>query len=863
MNISRKRSAVINEAHSREAPFLRYQDALSNPWWPEASSPQSMSHVSCASGENGLGSEYESILPISSNFLQGFASGDIHSVQASQQAAATTGTSQEPKSHPPLPRDPRWPMQKRTLITSPKVAHRTMNGQVSRPSAAACPQAANSRTHSGTRRLFRNRAPHYNQTSLATPKSSLYGLNDQLALNSTKSGIANFFARIYMDSLEHLLSCWAADSACPYIMSTKSFRSQKTPHLIQEPNPFGRPQVRFHELVRHLDSKLLPLRGSMNATEATTARKALQKTVMAFASQWPSYIHSDCLVQIPTGTTSEASSLEWRSGDNADTNSLRQGSQEQHRILQESLWHDARKDIQASSGFYSFSAIFAHIIFSMIQPPPSVVPPGNATFAAAANKRGIYRPSSLLQSNDCTIYLDIALRHLYSWNRTITRLHTGGADTTTGTSTVNLPELTEGDKDAFSLVYWLGIMCDTTSAALNNRPVTIVDEDCTVLLKFEDIILPSQTMSSVERPTNDRMPLSQSYHTHLSDMWRLELFQRRAQDHAKIGLHWPCSLADAAIILRDSCPIKVLLFRHVTYLQSMTCRQTLPNQVEDTIERALEIRRSWDATYGCFINDCMQDHHNLPARMQSWYILLGAHWSLGLLLMANAIEDIDSMGRQAVLQPRLGDQTSVIADLRISSAYKIAKLAQISCSASTSIPCHSIDHGFVFSDGAFITEPWTDILVRALAGAASVFLTLLDSECADNAALALIETEACLTAVNHINNAQDCISGLQKLASKSEMARQLSMELSSRLQPLLDVDNLNDHTTRYDGYVNEDIPPDGCSLFDDIENSDSDQADVLASLGLPTGYSGASVAGHTGLSNYIDNSADSTFSYTI
>merc|ERR1711939_215061 len=108
---------------------------------------------------------------------------------------------------------------------------------------------------------------------------------------------------------------------------------------------------------------------------------------------------------------------------------------------------------------------------------------------------------------------------------------------------------------------------------------------------------------------------------------------------------WPCSFDEAALILQEAIPVKVLMFRKVGQLQTLAYRRNAPSKLEKCIEEALEVYQHWNATYGQFMLDCVAQHNQLPPHVQSWYVILDGHWHYGCLLLADKISQTDKEDR--------------------------------------------------------------------------------------------------------------------------------------------------------------------------------------------------------------------------
>jgi hypothetical protein len=209
--------------------------------------------------------------------------------------------------------------------------------------------------------------------------------------------------------------------------------------------------------------------------------------------------------------------------------------------------------------------------------------------------------------------------------------------------------------------------------------------------------------------------------------------------------------------LADAAPIKVLLFRKVTRIQTLLLRHAPRERLEDGIKDALYVYRYWNAVYGPFILDCIASHDLLPARIQSWYICLTGHWHLAVLLLADIIQTIDD---QLGLESHYGGGTSrLITGLRQRSTQAVADLARCSCPREDA---SFLDAGYHFAmnQGAILTEPWTQVLIRVFTKAGALLLA--------DATISEFRTDR--VRKEALQRSDDCIEALWYLGRKSDMA---------------------------------------------------------------------------------------------
>lgn len=176
------------------------------------------------------------------------------------------------------------------------------------------------------------------------------------------------------------------------------------------------------------------------------------------------------------------------------------------------------------------------------------------------------------------------------------------------------------------------------------------------------------------------------------------------------GLRLP--LADEVIAqeLIDAAPVKVLLYRKVTRLQSLIARDVEGETIQDAVEDSLMVCRHWDRLYHPLFTDCIRNHLSLSARIQSWYVCLLGHWLLATLLLADLVECVDQQASRSEFESWARAKTREARHIRSASVRMISDLA------NASTPRHD-DYGelvnfhHAVSEGALLTEPVSIISV--------------------------------------------------------------------------------------------------------------------------------------------------------
>lgn len=573
---------------------------------------------------------------------------------------------------------------------------------------------------------------------------------------------------------------------------------------------------RICERVCQLDKAASSLRTrALTKAEDKAAGLALKKSILAFATQW--------------ANSSSRSAAEF--SDEPLLPGLDLGGStsppEFDRSMQETFWNEARDALRDTVEIESFRVIFAHIIFSLTQKPLDIeemfrelkIKGQNSPFGRDRDNSldgsdyHSFSPNSKTQtstsartnfSNDSPdhaileqilglggppVFLETALRQIFSFRCKLERMEArakikrkrdGLNDMYAGSSPLS-PE----DRQTFDLLFWLGIMFDTLSSAMNMRPLVVSDED-------SDVHQPSQFDKNISGPefavqsvpiqinvTQNSVPSVGAKDSKLWDDFLLKK-EKTAQQEQPIT-RWPCSYDIAAATLCDAAPIKVLLYRKVTRLQTLVSRRVGSHHLELAISDALSIHNYWNTLYGPFMNDCILNHENLPARVQSWYIILCGHWHLAEFLLADTIKEIDEeeLGLEIGLRKRTDN--CLVENIKRQNAYIMSDLGRASCPrTSDSFPRSRQFHDAV-NKGALLTEPWTEVLVRSFTRAGSILVDLLPTASAvRQSGQQQHDFDEIKTRCSH------CIEALWHLGKKSDIALLAYKALSDNLEDKVD-----------------------------------------------------------------------------
>ncbi|KAL2065968.1 hypothetical protein VTL71DRAFT_3638 [Oculimacula yallundae] len=600
---------------------------------------------------------------------------------------------------------------------------------------------------------------------------SPFSISDNLATFTNQSLMTENLMKVYHDSMENALSCWLTERTCPYgdQAVTSHGASSINTSMLREWGPDW--SNRICRQVINIDRKLAVMQDRpLTRLEDKAASNALNLAIMAFATQWSQSSERSRAKFQPMHTVNDHVAHEFTPP-----------TMEFDRIMQETMWAQARRAIQDATHIESSRVVLAHIVFALTQRPldvnqysPSTRPEtkkafsrGSHTMSSPESKdtldssseatdreehsRLIGEIEDVIEQDGSPVFLEQGLRQIHALRCKV--------DSTSA-------QLTQEDRKTVDLLYWLGIMFDTLSAAMHKRPLVVSDEDSDIHrenphspdLQRQHDRQNSQSSVTEQQNIPSRLMLAPS-----SKLWSSFFFQEQAPRNSALPIRWPCSYQAAATTLADAAPIKVLLFRKITKIQTLISRHLHGEQLEEAIEDALKVHKYWNAFYGPFMLDCVAHHDQLPARIQSWYICLTGHWYLAVLLLADIIHLIDSE-RQLSLesQRRWRKSCGLVTALRQCTAHAVAELARCACPREdASFPDAGGFH-FALNQGALLTEPWTQVMIRVFAKAGALLLAdatpsqyKVDAEKPYEQALVQIES---------------CVEALWYLGRKSDMA---------------------------------------------------------------------------------------------
>ncbi|KAF2796030.1 hypothetical protein K505DRAFT_301013 [Melanomma pulvis-pyrius CBS 109.77] len=599
--------------------------------------------------------------------------------------------------------------------------------------------------------------------------------------------LAESLLKIYHDSFENALTCWLTERTCPYSKGSE----------LSLANDSGPDWNRIYHRVFRLDRLASPIRGRhLTCSENQAATRAINMAIFSFSTQWAqSSPRSKAKYPFHNDGSDDSSNIFDSNGD-VETPSA---STDFDRTLQISAWHEANAALKNAAEIESFRVVLAQIVFSMTQrpvdmPEESTEEPEelsgqlsdsptrmeedySASTPSQSENTGVGECEDLMSKLDLTIEGDGPPTHLEQGLRLIhslrSRMKLRG--------TVNKPSsrcakqsrqspnrLDATDRATVDLLFWLGIMFDTLSSAMHKRPLVVSDEDSDIYANE-----PRPTINGARnRELLQKTALSSTNKT--DGLWDDYLFARQRKRVQGVTIRWPCSYEQAASLLCDAAPVKVLLFRKVTRIQTLLSRNAHGETLERAIKAALDVYDHWGKLYAPFIRDCTENHDSLPPRVQAWYICLTGHWHLATLLLADLLEIIDGSELSAEPQRHARISTDFVARFRETNCHGLSDLARCASPRENASFPTSRDFHFAVNEGALMTEPWTAVMIRAFAKAGVV---LLETEASFPS-----DISESLHQEDNFRRANDCVKALWYLGRKSDMARSAAKILGEALK---------------------------------------------------------------------------------
>ncbi|KAF2035411.1 hypothetical protein EK21DRAFT_53859 [Setomelanomma holmii] len=571
--------------------------------------------------------------------------------------------------------------------------------------------------HKPSRRFEPASSPHVAQASFDLSSSTERILGE----NSSRSAMTTGLLRIYHDSLENALSCWLTEHNCPYSLRKIVPPMREAHNALQEWGSSW--SNRMYNRVVDLDRAYATVRTrTLTADEDRAVSKALNMSVVAFASQW---------AQAGERSTTRPANSAYSTNEFPQSNPF-------ERSMQESLWHQTSQLLHQAAAIDSFRVVFALIIFSLVQQPLDMARPAPNTNSSSMSYE---RFQAIVQDEETPLFLEIALRQILAQRRKLERMEHENAQRKDNS---RLDPLREEDRATFNLLYWLGVMFDTLSAAICQRAVVVDDDDCE---------LPQPDHFAVLGADQD-------------EVWGDLFIRSGIVQSDPEATRWPCSYNLAASTLSSAAPVKVLLFRRVGHLQALLSRKASAVKIESAVKSAFHVYNHWHRRYNPFMLDCVKRHHELPTRIQSWYVLLAGHWHLATFLLSDLLEIIDSTRLSLPGERASRRASNLVTTLRRQNALSVADLSR---SSIYSCLGEAQDFHFALNEAALLTEPWTVIFVRSLCRAGYILAEIATKHPDDGER-------------RHARQrCSDCVDGLWYLGRKSDMAFLAARALSQMI----------------------------------------------------------------------------------
>ena len=645
--------------------------------------------------------------------------------------------------------------------------------------------ASQSSSHSQASELPQHTSnwPHQTYNNTLSPSS----IEHTMMFRTDNNFISHNLLRVYHDVFEHNLSCWVSGESCPYKMPARKRKgSPRTALASQYANRMRGNALHQEEWgtawSNRIYSRVIDLdrvAHSTNIIQLTRAEdlavmKAFHLSIMAFSSQWAHQSRRE-RERFPSNSVPESQDFD-SSDDIAD---------EFDRLIQRSFWEQARKALDDCAELECYRVVCAELIFGLTQKPwdrdrddpvsglSGSIPMMFERGVGSMNTSIMAQVQAILSKDGPPVFIERAARKAHALKFRFEAFDTGlmKANKDHGYSYEPDPTtiITTRDRETAGFVYWLAVMFDTISASMYQRPVVVADEDSQHDAAEEEI--------PPAREYGESSAMIYARH------WSINHFIQDNPDWPRQPLRWPCSYEDAARTVTRSGPVKILLYRHVSYLQDAIRRRQCGEPIEQIIRNAVLVYCYWNVTYGVFFRDLIDHYESVPPRIQSWFFCIHAHWHLAAMILADLIESVDynELGDPQAKRDRLSSAT--VNTIRRASAGEMADLARITTPSewtermnppSPQLP----DFHSAVNQGAILTEPWTMILIRAFSKA---FVWHLD--------------EAELWQLNHtslghgqqdyedsVGQCHDCIKALWYLGRKSDMARNVATALLKALE---------------------------------------------------------------------------------
>ncbi|CRK10888.1 hypothetical protein BN1723_009206 [Verticillium longisporum] len=635
------------------------------------------------------------------------------------------------------------------------------------------------------KRRRRNRRP-------SSPSLSPFCASNALVSRTNSGFISTNLLQIYHDVLEHSLSCWLTEWGPSW--SNRIFH--RTVKLDRAAQTAG--------LVR------------ITTLEGRAADRALHFAIMAFATQRAQ------------GSRRQGETYPVPRFASPDETFDELMEESFDRDLQRYFWNQAKKALQETEHIECYRVAAAEMVLSLAQRPwaQDDVDDFLGERARARTPDGAFETGSIMSriaraiSRDGPpVHIERATRKMHILKSRFISASRKAAKAQGRAATQDLYIMTPENETTVGLLYWLAVMFDTLSSSMDERPVTVTDEDC----------------------QHDDLPPSEAE----NDRWHVDLFIKDTLEAPSQRLRWPCSYEDAAEAVTRSGPVKVLLYRHVSYLQTLLRRgqtgarieetlaattslyrywnvthgaffrdllrdfDAVPGRIrswffcisahwhlasllrrgqtgariEETLAATTSLYRYWNVTHGAFFRDLLRDFDAVPGRIRSWFFCISAHWHLAVLMFADLVEQIDDEGLGLPSAGRRRAAARMVAAMRETSVRELADLASVATPRAAGTEPHLPGFHHAVNEGTVLAEPWTIILIRAFSRAAVLIMEEADNYRRYGLVRSWGGPHEGWNSLS-LERADDCIRTLFYLGKKSDMARRVADILSDALASL-------------------------------------------------------------------------------
>jgi hypothetical protein len=556
--------------------------------------------------------------------------------------------------------------------------------------------------------------------------SMTVGFNNQLLTRSLLC--------IYHDVLENNLSCWISEVTCPYSMPSSSQKStsQGQGHGVASLSgcTFG-PTNPFYQYIFQLDRATQRIWTPLSHKENMAVSRTLHLCILAFAAQWTQNKTKE--------RTASPTSVEHLHHSNTPATMPMDYS------LQLLLWEQARTALQENMGIECFRIVYAELIFGITERPE---PRHNQDYRSHRND------PCLSRDQHSVIHV---IGHILSNERPSAHLEQAARKMLALKYRFEMEDLKSkrGPQDIYALqrrrtvgfIYWLLVMFDTVVSPLNKRPVVIADEYC-------------------------RTDSLQDTHC----QWRLDMFLRDDSEMPQ-SLRWPCSEEVASRAMIKAAPIKVLLYRQLSYIQNALRKRSSIHNIINATKGAITVCRYWDMTYASFFQGLLRGYDRVSSKLRSWVVCIFTAWNLGTLVLADLLELVH---KNANTDDKMGHAPNSYMNIRRSSAINLAELAGAVIPRETSHTKQLPNYHVAVQESPLLTDPCTSILVEAFTRSSLYHLSTI---CAIKKNGQHLQTEGFR---QNLQWFECCVRALTCLSKRSKLAKSIADSLLLALRDLQD-----------------------------------------------------------------------------